>query len=292
MRRIFKDDLQEAEFKKKGYVKVDLIPQETVTTLLNQLQQMRPDDKFDPDGKGLSRSTYHCTFLDSNVEYKRKVSELINSIFTKVMHQYLIDYKILTSNFYVKPPGKGTFQIHQNWPTTENINDTTLTIWTPLVDVDRQNGAIQVVEGSHKIVPDIAAATVPHYFCDFEDELIGKYLEVIPMKAGEGLIFDDSLIHYSGRNTSDNPRYAIQIETLPQEINPVVYYYDVNSGKNEFEIFEVNSEFFIKNSLEHLLTRPKLKSLGFVENRNKILSEQEFVEKLQSGDKTRSVIYG
>jgi len=292
MRKIFRDETHQEEFKKKGYVKVNFLNNEMIADILKKVQDMRPNDQFDPDGKGIGRTTYHCTFLDDSAQYKKKVSQLIDSMFIEIMDRYLVDFKILTSNFYVKPPGKGTINIHQNWPAIEDINETTLTLWTPLVDVDHHNGALQLVAGSHKIVPDIAAATVPMFFQNFEDALLNKYLKTIPMKAGEGLIFDDSLIHYSGPNYSEMTRYAIQIETMPKECTPVVYYCDQAAGGHQFEIFEVDSDFFVNNSLVNLLQRPShLKSLGFSENRNQLLSEEQFLEKMKQGDETREKIY-
>ena len=224
MRNIFFNTQQQKEFEQKGYVKVSLLSKEEVSYLKNELTSLRPDDNFDPsENSTTNHSTYHCTFLDTNKAYKRKVQQLINQVFTPHINKFVDKYNILTSNFYVKPPGKGKFEIHQNWPTTADMHDTTLTFWCPLVDVTLENGAIQVVEGSHKIVPDIAAITAEPYFKNFEEALLQKYLKPIDMKAGECLIFDDGLIHYSGINQTENPRLAIQIETVPAECTPVLY---------------------------------------------------------------------
>src|SRR5947209_20077215 len=150
MRTILSDPAQQQELRRKGFAMVPFLSAAEVKHILDELQYLRPDDNFAPDGKGATKSTYHCSFLDTNLAYKRSASELIRRVFSPRVAQYLVGYEILNSNFYVKPPGTGRFQIHQNWPAI-NINDTSVTIWCPLLDTDESNGTIQVVEGSHKI---------------------------------------------------------------------------------------------------------------------------------------------
>lgn len=44
------------------------------------------------------------------------------------------------------------------------------------------------------------------------------------MKAGEAVCFDDSLLHYTGPNKTDQPREAIQLVVKPKEA-PARFYY-------------------------------------------------------------------
>ena len=76
-------------------------------------------------------------------------------------------YRILSSNIYVKPPGHGRFEIHQNWPTIEALDVPTLTVWVPLQDTDFGNGTIRVAKGSHHVFPDVAAASSERFFDDY-----------------------------------------------------------------------------------------------------------------------------
>ncbi len=286
MRRIFHSEEHEQTFSEQGFIKVPWLSKKEVAELLEKTQALNPADNFNPDNStGSNQSTYHCTFLDNNTIYKRAANELIKKVFEPYIDKLVKDYAILTSNFYVKPPNKGTFEIHQNWPTTANLKETTLTFWIPLVDTYAENGALQVVPGSHKIVPDIASTSVPPFFKSFEEALINKYLQPIPMKAGECIAFCDSLIHWSALNTSDSHRYAIQIATIPKESTPALHYFDPQNG---FELVEVDYNFFIENSIEAIIQRPlQLKSLGFIPNNNKAITEEEFAKKLRNGNEIR-----
>jgi len=289
-RKVLNDDKLQELFQAKGYVKLPLLDVHEVQAIIEFIKTLKPDDSFRPKGGNLyNPSTYHCSFLDTNVEYKRKVRDFLMSVFLPHTDEILCGYQILNINFYVKQPGSGVFQIHQNWPSTP-VEDTSVTVWCPLLDVNGHNGGIQVVEGSHKIIPDIASLHAPIFFKQFEAELIRDYLKPIPMSAGEGLVFDDSLIHWSSDNNSDKPRFAIQIEMLPNEVTPRYYHFDKLT--NQFEIFAVDAEYYINHNMSDLLERPKGQtSLGYFENKNRELSLEEFGMKMKKGPKTRAELY-
>jgi hypothetical protein len=82
MRTIFSDVTLQSELMLKGFTKVPLLSEAEVSYILSELQGLRPHDNFTPDGKGTTVSTYHCSFLDSNVDYKRKASSLIRQVFS------------------------------------------------------------------------------------------------------------------------------------------------------------------------------------------------------------------
>ena len=287
MRQILADEALQSAFLSQGYVKVPFLPSSDVAYLVEQVATLRPDDGFVPDG---SYTTYHCSFLDTNLEYKRQTYALIRQVFEPHIADLLVDFHLLNANFYVKPPGTGEFSIHQNWPAIADLRDTTVTIWCPLADVIESNGAIQVVAGSHKIVPHIEAPKSPAYFADFGDELIRDYLKPVEMQAGEAIIFDDSLIHWSARNDSEQPRVAIQVLCVPVDAMPVFF---CKVDDTRFELIHADCEFFLEHGPQDLQSRqPHWKSLGYIDNPNRPISEREFARLLADGDKTRAAIYG
>lgn len=278
MKDILSDTNHQRDFLERGYTNVSqVLTSKEITYLLKELKTLSPNDKFAPDENGMFGFTFHCTFLDSDVNYKRRAQNLICEVFSKHIERLLNGYKILTGNFFVKPPGTGELMVHRNFTFVEDITDKTVTLWCPLVDVDESNGTIHFIEGSHNIVPHITTPTATPFFQPFES-VINKYAKPTSLKAGEGLIFDDNLLHGSANNKSNNARYVVQIVCVPKDRKSVVYFLDPNGNDNRFEVFEINSDFFIENTLTDILTRPDhLKSLGFVENKNTVLSEDEFI---------------
>jgi len=292
MRKIFFDENHQKELMQKGYTIAQLLSDEEIAYLLKELENLHPDDNFSPNNASLN-FTYHCTFLDSNIEYKKKADDLIRGVFSSHIQRLLVDYEIRTCNLFVKPPGVGEIEAHQHWPPIQDLNDTTLTIWCPLVDTNVTNGTLHVVEGSHKIVPEIPYPAYRAFFKDFEEALFKKYLKPISLKAGECIIFDDNLIHWSPVNQSSSPRYAIQVLCLPKNTKPVFFYLNQSKPESKFEIFEADSEFFITHSIPDLINgNIHSKSLRcFVENKNRPITEEEFVDLLERGDEIRQKIY-
>ncbi len=92
---------------------------------------------------------------------------------------------------------------HQDY--THNIgSDNSVTVWIPLQDTNEEQGALLVAPGTHKLGPiDNIGGIIPaeHKFD----------LQPCPIKFGEALIFDQKLVHQSGRNISKDVRFSIQM---------------------------------------------------------------------------------
>ena len=291
MRKIFSDSDLQSTFMERGFVQVPMLGPSEINAILAKLPELKPADDFAPSARNEFEQTYHCSFLDKSIAYKRRTFELISEVFGTYVDRYLSGYRILSCNFYVKPPGTGTFVIHQNWPTIPNINDTTVTIWCPLSDVVASNGALQFVPGSHKILPHVEGPISPAYFDHFRQTLIDKYLKPNPMVAGEALIFDDGLIHWSANNDSQLPRVAIQIACVPVDTSPVFFFFDPHHPER-FELVQAGPEFYLSSDIMDLTQRqPGWKSVGFVENQNRFIDEGEFITLLANGPKLRERIY-
>lgn len=278
-KRILKDETKNLDLSQKGFTEIrNLLSPEEVNYLLDELIKLSPNDKYNPIEDGQFGVTFHTTFLDTNIEYKRQAQSLITKVFLPHFQDLLTGYEILTCNFHIKPSGKGEIVPHQNWSFLEAIDEKTLTIWCPLVDVNENNGALRIVDGSHNLVQNIIAPTIAPYFLNINNLLLTEQSQLLSMNSGDGVIFDDNIVHWSSNNNSSSPRYAVQLVCKPTNYRTVIYYCDYGNDTNNFEIFEINSDFFIENTLTNILTRPdNLKSLGFVKNKNSLLSEEEFL---------------
>lgn len=283
-RTVFKDKQNFEEYLQKGYVKKALFDKEASSRLLAELTSISPEDKFRPENR---RSDYHCTFLDSNKSYKRNVIDVARKWFTPIVDELFEDYRIWVVNFYVKPPARGELTVHQNWTHTEDERYSTFTIWCPLVDCSAENGTLELVESSHKIVPELGTLGVPYYFESFEEKLFEDgHFKQIPRRMGEGVIFEDNMIHYTALNRSRSPRYALQVIVGPKEVTPVYYYY--LEGSDEFEVYEIGDEFFVTSKYENMARRPTDFNLKrTIPNQNREYSYQEFLAAMKNGQTRR-----
>jgi hypothetical protein len=284
-RRTFRDEALEQAFRRDGVVATPLLGADEVVALRAAFSQLRADDGFAP--APVRGPTYHCSFLDSNRAYRRRTFELLVAAMAPHVERLLADFTILQCNFYVKPPGRGDFGLHQNWPALASLDDVTVTLWCPLVDVSAQNGAVGVVPGSHKILPHVQGPATRSYFAGLEQAIIDEGLvRTMALKAGEAAIFDDGIIHGSPPNLSDTARVAAQLICGPADAVPVFFR---DAGDDLFEIVEADPEFWLNHDSKDLLGRPPhWRSLGWVRSRNRrIETLAELKALLRRGDEIR-----
>lgn len=286
MRKLFKDASFQTQFEQDGYLIIDLPNPAILDEIDNAYQSLRPNDKFEPQN-----GRYHCTFIDSNLDYKRKANELFLEYFTPFVNDFFLDYELFTGNFYVKPKNSCEFEVHQNWSVVDETKHTTLTLWIPMQDTFEYNGTIEIVPGSNKISNNITCLFSPYYFNNFEQELKQKYFKSINLKKGQVVIFDDNIIHYSKINKSDDPRRAMQLIAVPKEADLMIHFIDPKDS-NYFNIFETNKEFYLTHDLSHFMDgTPPLKKIRRVANTNVLLTESEFISALSNGKQYRKELY-
>jgi hypothetical protein len=98
---------------------------------------------------------------------------------------------------------------HQDWPYTQSSLNS-LTIWTPLHDVDVIDGALNLIPGSHKWgVAPVQVELNPRKFTIDNVPLEQKIN--VPVAYGESLIFSQLLYHCSGENKSADARLSFQL---------------------------------------------------------------------------------
>lgn len=242
-RQIFRDPLHQKQFEEDGYVIVPFLEPEEVQALLDFKNGTRPDNRFNTNAED---ATYHFTFLDTNIPYKKEVFNTVMRFFQPAIDKWMIDYKPLIVNFVLKDAGYGEVPVHQNWNFVNEDKFRSFSVWVPLVDTNKDNGTLEIIPGTH--TQNFYAAKrspwIPWYFQDFSDFVIKEYHRPLNVKAGQAVIFDDSLIHYSTPNTSQHQRIVIQNIIIPKEAEAVHYYRDP-ARPDVLQTMVVDKEFYL-----------------------------------------------
>jgi phytanoyl-CoA hydroxylase len=95
---------------------------------------------------------------------------------------------------------------HQDWRSMQGSLNA-IVVWVPLIDIDTNLGALEIIPKSH-----LFGLRTNHIDTGFgmvalsEEE--NKTLTTVEVKAGDVLIFSSFLIHQSGENSSDAPRWS------------------------------------------------------------------------------------
>jgi len=285
MRKVLNDDALNAEFVKNGYVRVPFLSAEEVALLKQNFFDTLPQsggqimaDETGVDGTPLI--TYDFTFIDKNIAYKKQVFDVITARFKKRMDELLADYKPIIANYIRKKTDNGEVPLHQNWAFGDERKCYTVSIWCPLVDSTTDNGTLQVVPGSHKRFGEIRGPMVPWELDNIKQEIISKYLVPLETKAGDCVILDDSIVHYSALNKTSELRLAIQLICIPSELPSIHYHMNPSVSQEEVEVLEVDRDFYMQfNPWKDPGNVKRVKKIPF---KHRTIDEQEFADRLRA----------
>jgi hypothetical protein len=182
------------------------------------------------------------------------VTKITDVVLPKVQ-EYLHETQLFTASFVVKEPNpQGVVPPHQDWSFVENeIDHCSVTCWIPLQDVTMDNGCMGVIKGSNHFFeshrpspsPQVETPLKKHMFTIF------PFLELIEMKAGEALIFNNKTIHASPPNITNETRLAVGLGFTQKEAE--IRHYFLKPGTNDTLLkYKITPDFFLKHDNSQL----------------------------------------
>lgn len=273
---IFRDMELGESFKEHGFVVVPFLNESQIQEL-HQLYQ-----KLYPQGV----EGFFSTTFAQNPEHRAEVNRSIRKICTARMDELFVDYKTFFSSFIVKSPGKNSELIlHQDMTLVDERKFTGMNIWCPLIDLKGNNGVLEILPGSHRLFFTYRGSSLPDIYDDVKQE-IRKYLQPMPLKAGEAIIFDQSIIHYSPPNLSETERVVINTFVGHKDAEIRICYHDKEVAPDKVQVFAQEDNFLeeYQNFGANIFDKPTIgKSLGFVEYDFPKLTKEQ-LEKLYGND--------
>jgi ectoine hydroxylase-related dioxygenase (phytanoyl-CoA dioxygenase family) len=241
-KKSFNSDELQSDFYENGYV---ILPEKIDKKSLELLTQCCIENI------DFYASSYYISTIEiQNIEHRKIANKVFWEATNKIAEKYLHNYKQYYGGYGVKF-SKETTLLNAHQDTTMvpyGSNRTGLTLWTPLMDVDEENGCVQIIPKSHRYNRLPRATGCDFAYKDYNKEIIEQMLP-IKLKRGEVLIMDQSLIHYSGSNKSEYIRVAAMGMLKPTEVNIVCYHPIHNCEK--LEVYKVPDDFYTY----HMLTQ-------------------------------------
>jgi ectoine hydroxylase-related dioxygenase (phytanoyl-CoA dioxygenase family) len=109
----------------------------------------------------------------------------------------------------LKPPGGSTYPWHQDWSCCWRAHtDRLVTCFIYLDDADAGNGCLEVVPGSHVGKPTLPFRQGSRFEVD-PAHVDASRVRPVPLAAGDMIVFDPYLLHYSDRNRTPEARRTI-----------------------------------------------------------------------------------
>jgi len=243
-RRVLREDTLQATFDERGYVVVPLLSPEQTDGLYRWYDERAGITGPNPDGA--YDDTYaEFSTIHSFPEFRQAAYRAITEVAVAEANRYLVDYEPLVANFVNKPPGTGIVPAHQNWSVVDESRFQSVSVWIALVDCVVENGALQMLDASHTTFRGQRGMWSYQSFSDVEDLLVDQYLTPVSVRAGEAIILDDAIVHYSPPNLTGSRRLAIQLVMRPDDAEPV-FYQQVGQRDDVYEVdvWRVDQPFF------------------------------------------------
>lgn len=250
---VFINPEDQHHFDTYGYVKITILNKADLLYLTGQFEKFYADKKLEG---------FHISLDIEDEAFVRETSELLTSFMSKKLHPWLKDFKLFTGSFVSKEPGlQYIVPPHQDWTFVDESAYYSASVWTPLVDVNIENGALGIIPGSHKYFnynrcspsPESPSPVSKNIFTMF------PYIQMVEMKAGETLIFNNKLIHASPPNTTSKNRLAIGVALTHKDAALKHFYELPNRDERSLQSYDVDEEFFLTYNNKKL---SKLFNLG------------------------------
>lgn len=231
---IFKDSALQKEFNEQGFVKVKLLEKEDIE-LLKEI--------FNKNHNNLKENSFGASSFIHNKAEKLKLRDTLYPIFLPYFERIFKDYTYFGSSYLYKTKGiNSDLAPHQDWTIVDEKKYVAINIWTPLIDTNPENGTLFVLPRSQAQKHfTLRAPTIPFYFQNKMDKIIKDSIPT-NAKAGEAVILNQSLIHYSTPNIIDTIRIAIT-SGIKSKRAPMLFHY--KNEKNQIEQYKMPEDFLL-----------------------------------------------
>lgn len=222
------------ELQEKGYALVSLFSQEDLNEL-KTLYSIHHEHKHLPE--------FYATMFDENLDVKLAISQKIGEMIEKRASRYLNDYRYLFANFLIKQAQSDHMVgIHQDWTYVQEEEYTSYNVWSALENTTKENGGLWILPNSHRFNNPYRGTPFEGSLYNDNEELIKQHAVFVPTQAGEAIIYNSKLIHFSYPNKSQTDRVAFAGIMIPQKAE-AVHYFEKDKQLNEFITDE---EFYCK----------------------------------------------
>lgn len=222
---VLKDEHLQNQLNHDGIILLDFLSPEDVERLNLLFHELHITKSDIPNDK-----LYTCQH-NPDSEYRDKMNQEIGELINPMIEKVFKDVKTTAFTFQIKGIGPNTeLGVHQDWSfAREEDGFRTYTLWISLINSDATNGTLSVLKGSHVPADGIRGAGIEPHFEGLQSEIL-PLLEPLKIKAGQLVLFDSSLIHYSAANNSGSIRVSAMTNIIPSKADTYLYFGSSDDG--------------------------------------------------------------
>ncbi|WP_161595974.1 phytanoyl-CoA dioxygenase family protein [Flavisphingopyxis soli] len=270
---IFHSPELDMKFARDGFVVVRLIDEHVADALGRRCRDSLPAD---------IPAHENVTYIYTDEPELAWIEDVAGPVFDEAMMPLLKAMRRLHPSIIVKPAGERAVPPHVHPIFTLDQSAPTVFCWCALEDMRDENGVMQVLPGSHKLFPIMPMYGQEPYFLRAWDEIAGR-MEPVYLKAGEAMLFDESLIHASMPNSTGRHRLALATHCIPQALEPIALFPESNG---QYRVYETGADFGYQYHIRPDLIDPSERwtTLGYVDDVHEQVDPDEFWRRLEAGE--------
>ncbi len=234
-------DSHRTELEDKGYFVCEkLFSTETVEKLNNLYNKYQH--------QGMNNIGMFMSAYSKDIDYRKSVHEEIGNIVKAELDTLFQNYQPAVYNFVIKSSmPEHELPLHQDITLIDENKSSPINIWIALTDVNMENGPVCVVPKTQYFFPP--------YRSNFSDQNIEnlssdlkQYAVPVCLKAGDLLVFDSRLIHYSLPNISGKDRVGAVVYIFPDDVSFLFMSKSKTGDLKDFDLMELKREDFFINA--------------------------------------------
>jgi len=239
-RTVFHDPPLQDHYERFGYAAFPALSNDLVRELREQYRRLTLEDLY---GIG-----YRVSLYSSDLETRRRAQDMLVSLAYPALAPFLVDRWPYMGTYLVKEAHGRFIPPHQDWTHCDEGTHDSLMCWVALGDVDEHNGGLGFINGSHRYFDYLRA--FPYEVADTPIRRHGPrlipYLNILRMRAGDAVVFNNRVVHGSLGNDTAEARLAFSFALHP-EGEPLLGYYVKPDGRADTLLrYRVTPEFYLR----------------------------------------------
>lgn len=228
------DSAQNDSLVKNGFAIVSLFGTSEITELTQIFEKHFPQN---------FQGFYSSSHL-ANKNLRKEISDQILELVGPQANKHFHNMDILGAATIAKTQGESAaLPYHQDWNIVDETRARSYNLWIPLVDVNSENGTMNVVPGSHQNELTFRGPNISNAIPQIEPNSVFP----IQIKTGQAVLYDHALWHSSPPNNSSQIRPAVVCGVVPNDESLIIYY----GNGEEIEVFQSHRNFFFENDGNH-----------------------------------------
>lgn len=257
-----KGEIYRGSLEKDGFTLVDLLSESEVKRLNDLLHEY-----VKPGGDNFVSSSHFLSENDS-----KRINDELHRILKPKTDKLFPELELLGGTLATKYKGNSPVHAHNDWNIVDESQYNSYNLWIPLVDTNSKNGTLGLIPGSHLWQHGDRGMGIPGKFEKYTNLFIQMGYEPV-LKAGQAILYNHKLIHYSRPNKMNKPR---NVAIVGMKDKPATIQVSFSSDGKEVEIYHAEESDFYGFSVEKIKAKNEL--IKSAKLNNNLLTSQEIKE--------------